>query len=524
MEASPKRVPIQGSDKQLPSGAKYLGPVKPDERIELTFILRPKAELPAARTRGRHLTRDELAAQHGAAPADVDRVMALAKGNGLDVVGRDDASRRVVVAGPAAKIFAAIGADVGAYEHGGQRFRGRKGAIHLPEDVAEVVEGVFGLDDRGVAKPHFRRIAAAAHAADKALRSFTPVELGTLYSFPQGTTGKGQCVAIIELGGGYRPADLAAYFKGLKLTTPTIVSVGVDGGSNAPTGSADGPDGEVMLDVEVVGALAPEAKIAVYFAPNTDRGFLDAILAAVHDKTNAPSIISISWGGPESSWTSQSLKAFDKAFQAAALVGITVCAAAGDDGSTDGVSDGRYHVDFPASSPHVLGCGGTRLSIQDSAPAETVWNDLPTSGATGGGVSEAFPLPAWQTPAHVEKSANPGGKIGRGVPDIAGDADPFTGYKVRVDGTDTVIGGTSAVAPLWAALVARCNERLGHAAGFINPALYTASKAAFHDVVAGTNGEAGAPSYSAGQGWDACTGLGTPIGDRLLECLAQPSV
>src|SRR5262249_5050321 len=155
--------------------------------------------------------------------------------------------------------------------------------------------------------------------------------------------------------------------------------------------------GEVLLDIEVVGAVAPKAKIAVYFAPNTDQGFLDAITTAIHDRTRRPSAISISWGGPESSWTPQALNTYDQAFQDAAAMGVTVCCASGDDGSNDGVGDGLAHVDFPASSPNVLACGGTRLeSSAGKITKEVVWNHGANNGASGGGVSEHFPPPPYQ--------------------------------------------------------------------------------------------------------------------------------
>ena len=191
--------------------------------------------------------------------------------------------------------------------------------------------------------------------------SFTPTQLAQLYNFPSGVDGHGQCVAIIELGGGYRLQDLTAYFAQLGVAMPRMKTVAVDGAHNHPTGDPSGPDGEVMLDIEVAGALAPAAQFVVYFAPNTDRGFLDAIKAAIHDHQNRPSVISISWGGPESSWTAQALQVYDQAFQEAAALGVTICCAAGDDGSSDGISDGYAHVDFPASSPYVLACGGTHL-------------------------------------------------------------------------------------------------------------------------------------------------------------------
>jgi len=460
------------------------------------------------------MTREEFAARHGASPADVALLTEFARAAGLHVLATHPERRTVTVSGPASKVLAAVKADVGAYEHGQRRFRGRKGTIDLPADIADAVEGVFGLDNRQVAKAHMR-VAGPVAARAAGQRAFNPVELGQIYAFPAGTSGKGQCIALVELGGGYRQADLDAYFKKIGVKAPKVTAVAVDGAGNAPTGQPDGPDGEVMLDIEVAGALAPDATIAAYFAPNTDRGFLDAILAAVHDAQLKPSVLSISWGGPEANWTAQSLKAFDGAFAAAAAMGVTVCCAAGDDGSTDGLSDGRLHVDFPASSPHVLACGGTRLTVSNGASQETTWNDLAAGGgATGGGVSDSFGPPAWQSSAKVPTSANPDHRVGRGVPDVSGNADPATGYEVRVDGQDTVIGGTSAVAPLWAALIARCNEQAGHPLGFVNPALYARAGAAFHDVVKGSNGPT---AYAAGPGWDACTGWGSPIGERILK-------
>jgi kumamolisin len=278
-----------------------------------------------------------------------------------------------------------------------------------------------------------------------------------------------------------------------------------------------------MLDIEVAAAVAPGANIAVYFAPNTDQGFIDAITTAIHDTTNNPSVISISWGGPESSWTTQSLSAFDAACQSAATLGITITVSAGDNGSTDGVTDGANHVDFPASSPHVLACGGTALQGNGSTiTSEAVWNELANNeGATGGGVSTAFPLPTWQSSANVPAPTVSGG--GRGVPDVSGNADPSTGYTIRVDGQTIVIGGTSAVAPLWAGLIALANAQNGKSAGFLQPAIYAAkAKAAFNDITSGTNYSGSPVGFSAGPGWDACTGLGSPIGTTLIT-VVNPS-
>jgi kumamolisin len=270
-----------------------------------------------------------------------------------------------------------------------------------------------------------------------------------------------------------------------------------------------------MLDIEVAGAVAPGARIVVYFAPNTDQGFVDAIAHAIHDTKYKPGVISISWGAPEIQWTAQAMTALDAACQSAAALGVTITVASGDNGSSDGVNDGKNHVDFPASSPHVLACGGTNLRGNGSnISAEVVWNGQPQGGgATGGGVSNVFPLPNWQAGANVPQPGTPSG--GRGVPDVAGDADPATGYVIRVDGKTMVIGGTSAVAPLWAGLIAVANHRNGKQAGFTQPTIYAAkNKSAFRDTTTGDNG-----SFKAGPGWDACTGLGSPIAPRVISAI-----
>jgi kumamolisin len=379
--------------------------------------------------------------------------------------------------------------------------------------LAPLVEAVLGLDDRPQARPHFRVRGTGSQKASSAGISYTPRQVAQLYDFPLDVDGTGQTVGILELGGGYKAADLKTYFSSLGIKQPSVVSVSVDKGTNSPT-NPNSADGEVLLDIEVVGAVAPGAKIAVYFAPNTSQGFQDALTTAIHDATNKPSVISISWGSAESTWTAQAMTAFDSAAQDAAALGVTICAAAGDNGSSDGVNDGANHVDFPASSPHILACGGTSLESANGAiQSETVWNDGSQGGAGGGGFSTQFPLPPWQASAKIKPPS--GG--GRGVPDVSGDADPETGYNVLVDGESMVIGGTSAVAPLWSGFIALLNEKLGKPLGFLQPILYglPQSDGAFHDITSGSNG-----AFSAGPGWDAASGLGTPSGENLLEALS----
>jgi kumamolisin len=417
--------------------------------------------------------------------------------------------RTVKLTGTAADMQKAFGTVLEQKMIDGAEYRVREGGIQLPASLAGAVEAVLGLDNRPQAQPHFRVRKPLAQTV--APSSYSPPQVGEAYQFPAKASGAGQTIGIIELGGGYRQADLTAYFKSLGLAPPPITAVSVDKGKNKPS-TASSADGEVMLDIEV--AASPGSKIAVYFTPNTDQGFLDAITKAVHDTTNKPSVISISWGGPESTWTNQSMMAMDAACQSAAALGITITVAAGDDGSTDGGTGNN--VDFPASSPHVLACGGTKLDANGATiVSEVVWNELASQeGATGGGVSNVFALPSWQANAHVPASSTSTG--GRGVPDVAGDADPATGYTIRVDGRTSVIGGTSAVAPLWAGLVAVANQQLGNSVGFLQPAIYAAKAASvFNDITQGNNG-----AFSAGPGWDACTGLGSPIANKLIPLLA----
>jgi kumamolisin len=524
--AQEQLVPIRGTEKQPVAQAEALGEVHPDERIEVTVGVRSRAEsrltarvddLASQPARAvEHLSREAFAEQFGGDPADLARVAEFARQQGLAVVDSSAARRSVVLSGPASLMKTAFGVDLRlfAYPNGGT-FRGREGAIYVPSELADIVQGVFGLDDRPAARAHFRRLSdlegiQTLVAAPQS--SFTPTQIGGLYGFPTGTTGQGECVAIIELGGGFRTSDLDTYFRQLGVRVPQVVAVSVDHGRNQPSGPGSA-DNEVMLDVEVVGAVAPDATIAVYFAPNTDQGFIDAISTAVHDTSYRPSVISISWGGPEVIWTQASVMAMDQAFQAAAAMGVTVYCAAGDNGANDFPpgpgSQAGNHADFPASSPHVVGCGGTNITVANNViTQEVVWND-PGGGSTGGGFSALFPTPAWQT------SAVQGGK--RGVPDVAGDASPLSGYDVRVDGQQTVIGGTSAVAPLWAGLTALLNQKLGKPLGFANPRLYVLPSAsgAFVDITQGNNN-----GFDAGPGWDACTGLGRPDGARLLAALS----
>jgi kumamolisin len=535
------------------------------------------------------VTHEELDAQYGAETDDIALVTSTMTELGLTVTDTHQGSRRMMVSGTIAALSAAFGTTltlVTSPQLGGTgeaTHRYRSGGLSIPANLAGIVTAVLGLDDRPVARPQFRRLTAAAASRTVTPETVTPetvtpetvtpetvtpetvtpetvtpetvtpetvtpetvtpetvtpetvtpeaapaavpltaLQVASLYNFPAGTDGTGQTIAIIELGGGYTQSDLDMYFSGLGLATPSVTAVSVDGGSNSPGQPADG---EVELDIQVAGAVAPKAAQLVYFADNTDQGFINAIAQAVHT-TPPPIVVSISWGQSEDQWSQQSRTSMDGVFADAAALGVTVTVAAGDNGSSDDPnSTSGVHVDFPASSSHVLACGGTQLIgnlSTNTITSEVVWNELANNeGAGGGGVSDVFPLPSWQANVGVPTIAG-STATGRGVPDVAGNADPVTGYLVVVDGKQQPIGGTSAVAPLWAGLIARLAQATGKKFGLLQPLVYggvTAGAAAqgFNDITQGNNG-----AYSAGPGWDATTGLGSPDGQALLNHLSGP--
>ena len=534
------RIALPGSERHARRGSRVVGAPDPHEQIKISVLVRPRQTLPSPASakeltatlphKRKYLTREQFAASYGANPGDIGKVEAFAHQHNLTVAEVSAARRTVVLAGTIAALSAAFGVYLAKYQHPDGDFRGRTGPIYIPEDLAGIIQGVFGFDNRPQARPHFRKHKPKQPAKKSgAPTSFTPLQVAQLYNFPAGTDGTGECIGILEFGGGFSNTDLNTYFQQLGISTPPVTAVSVDGVTNQPTPGEDSPDTEVALDIEVCGAIAPGASIVVYFSNFTEQGWVDAITTAVHDSVHKPSVLSISWGFAEGQqiWSAAAIQAVNEAFQAAASMGVSVCCAAGDDGSRDQVVDGLAHCDFPSTSAFVLACGGTTLRTSGaSISSETVWNDGVNGGATGGGISDSIDLPTWQANAHVPPSVNPGGHIGRGVPDVAGDADPETGYQILADGQAGTVGGTSAVAPLWAGLIARINQKLGTPVGFLNPLLYslaeaTASATVVNDITSGSNditGQIG--GYSAGPGWDACTGLGSPNGTALAGALA----
>lgn len=525
-------VVLPGSERHALPDATQIGPADPQERVKITVYVRQKGARFDVQKLGKtppkkrkYLTYDQVVARYGASPADLKKVEDFAVANGLTVGDSSPERRSVQLSGTVAQMEKAFGTQLRKFQHGKRTFRGRVGPLYIPKPLKGIVEGIFGLDSRKMAHSYLRRPATPKSAPATAKASlpagtFLPPAVAALYSFPS-NDGSGQTVGILTFnddGGGYSQSALNAYFtQVLKQTSPTITNVVVDGPGNTPSTSTDPENvsGEVMLDAQVIGALVPSANIRMYFSTFTEQGWVDVMTRVAMDPASVD-VLSISYGNPEnakgSAWTQAAIDQVTTNFEAAAARGITICVASGDSGSSDGVTG--VHADYPASDPNVLGVGGTSLVASGtSITSEVVWNDQ--EGAGGGGVSALFPLPTWQ--AGIKPLAKPAiHATGRGVPDVAGDADPETGYIIMdVSGQQLdVIGGTSASTPLWASLIARINQSLGANVGFFNPLLYTKGSTSLNDITQGNNGR-----FIAAPGWDACTGWGSPNGTKLLNAL-----
>jgi kumamolisin len=516
---------LEGSERRPAPGARLIGPADPNATVAVTIRIRPR---PIATGAGKGdpgqsgAFENERNAQRSTIQSDIDRVVKFLSAEDLKVVETNVTRRSVIVTGTVEQMSRAFAVELGTYQSPSETYRGREGFIYLPTDLAAIVEGVFGLDERRVVRP----LAAPAGAA-----VLTPPQVAQLYNFPTAGNAAGQTIGILEFGGGFDvdrngvPTDIKAFFDGLGLGTPTLTTVGIDGATNSPGSDLDS-DTEVALDIDVCGSVAQAASLAVYFAPNSERGFLDAAATAVHPSAGqpTPSVISISWGGSEGlAWTAGGISALSGVFAEAVDLGLTILVSSGDKGTDCGAGDGIARVEYPASDPFVTACGGTIVTdVRGLTFSEGTWND--DSGATGGGISTVFPLPSWQVGIGVPVSANAGGGQGRGIPDIAGNASQYSGYNIPVHGSTSPIGGTSAVAPLYAGLIALINARLGIAVGYLNPMLYAMPGGVFQDINDGVNnrwsGEATlTPAYTSGRGWDACTGWGSVNGSALMNAL-----
>ena len=552
-------VPLEGSDRAVKPDAVRIRSVRGSSRVEVTVTVR-HPELPAP---GAPLTREQLEREYAVSPDDTAAVTRVLGRFGLTVREGPPATGSLVVRGTADQIEAAFQPGLGVYRGAtGAQFRGREGQLNIPRALRGVLTGVFGLDQRRVAHrrlgtPHAAAPGAASAASPGSSGSaggagsagragsaasrtapppLGPDELERRYRFPAGGA-EGQTIAIAEFGGAYFADDVRRFCRRHGREAPKITTVPV--GLRPLTrermralpadrrADARGESGEVMMDVEIVAGLCPKANISVLFAPFDQKGWID-LLDRVIALEPRPVSVSVSWGSAEddSDWSPAARRAINHRLHAAALLGITVCVATGDDGSGDQMQDGRGHVHFPASSPYVLAVGGTMLGDNGE---EVVWWNEPgdrserRGGSTGGGVSVAYERPSWQRVRRV-RSINPDARDGRIVPDVAALAG-LPGYGLIYSGRPKMNGGTSAAAPVWAALIARiAGRRPGHAPVFLTPLLYEErrGRVAFRDITEGHNASSDpGRGYHARQGYDAVSGWGVPDGEALLATLER---
>jgi kumamolisin len=534
-------VKLEGSRRYVRPGSVTIGRCDPLEWAEVTVKVRRKMELPEPNPM-KPIDRKEFATKYGANPKDLDAVEEQLKPFGLKATAKSVTSRTVEVAGTVSAMEKAFGVRLFRVQHDQATYRGRVGDIFIPKKLDRVVTAVLGLDTRPMIKriPRLTSQSAAGATAAPANRLwFFPAELGEKYAFPA-SEGQGQTVGILEFEGHYDADNLAQFWK-LGGNGGPVPVVQVRNVEALPAAMANNPDGtgETMLDVEVVAALVPKAAITIFISQFTERGWVANLDAALKDSP-APTVISVSYSFPEGQtpWTQQGVDSVNDSLKALANAGVTVCVSSGDDGSDDQMGDGMAHVGFPASSPYVLAVGGTALNRHTGA--ETAWHEgtgvRPQGGSTGGGVSVMNPRPTWQQAININ-SVNPHDPAGRIVPDVAADSALHTGYRMfgpvsgegipaGTSGWQTV-GGTSAATPLWAALIARL-QQLGKQVGFLTPRLYasnsktqgkTLGSFACRDITKGTNASGSAEGYSAGPGFDATTGWGSPNGGKLLQAL-----
>ena len=536
----PTYAPLRGSVRSLLRNSRPAGPVDRSEPASLTVRVRSITDPEKLKNRAleesakplaqrNYLSRAELAAAFGADPGDLQLVEEYAQKHDLRVVHRSAAERSVVLLGSLGNLLNAFPAQVQMFHHASGTYRGRLGTIQVPQELNGVITGIFGFDTRPKRRSLHRAkfMGMNGPGGDNGVPASNFAER---YRFPaefNGTNldGSGQTIAIIELGGGFRPSDLSAYFQEIGTPMPGVSFISVDHAGNAPS-TVDSDDGEVMLDIEVAGSVAPAAKIAVYFAPNDgNKGFLDAISAAVHDSERNPSVISISWGGPESSLDDQSKSAFEEVFSVAANLGITICTASGDHGTADLDAhswDGAINVDHPSCSPLVTACGGTQIDAQGE---DVVWNDgtkfdvnTPDGGGwtSGGGISlqirrAGLPEKRQTARLHRQRPKRPRRTRHRHERYQLLRASGFLRRSFRRHKRSSASHG----GPGGPAQSGKAEKR-----GFLNPFLYANAGKVMHDVSKGSNAiKDTAQGYNADLGWDACTGLGTPDGTAILNNL-----
>ncbi len=545
------QIPLNGEVLQPLSGStpREKAP-DPGERITVTVVVRSRADrgglaealkglarlLPRDRPR---LPPDEFERQYGAAPEDIAAVVAFATLHGLHVEEVSAARCTVELSGTLEQFGRAFGVGFRLFGHPIGPYRVQDGPILIPRRLQGVIQDVIGLDDRPLLTPGVAASPAPSSSSVESLAYNDPRTLAKYYGFPEGT-GAGQCAALVQFGGGYDTDDMATYFRLRGIACPEMALVEIMGQANQPASpdvmkscaaylgllgpGAAGPDDQAVykanssafwatlectMDLQILGTVAPGARLVTYLAPNTVQGKYNAFSQAIFDTGNNPSVINCSWGSCESQTPQSSMASLDQLFQKAALKGVTICCSAGDYGDGASACGGTPSGHFPASSPNALACGGS--SVTQDLSKETSWYEVisgyPMSG--GGGYSQFYDLPDWQKSVIT-------GQTGRGFPDVVAKADIMNGYDVVVGGLDLPMGGTSAAAPLWAGLIALLNEALKQPVGYLTSLLYSSEFASALRAVTQSGGGSCTPTAS----WNPCTGLGAPVGTALLAALS----
>ncbi|MBO2009714.1 protease pro-enzyme activation domain-containing protein [Hymenobacter negativus] len=462
----------------------------------------------------RYLSHDEVAAATGGFAEDVAAVETYYQAFDIRVKTRSLILGSVTLAGTVASFERAFRTQIATFQAPNRvQFMATTSPYKLPDSLLTVVEPTQPLQQPVRKESRLPTPPQPPQPPVDGLKAtavtppgYGPQELARAYQFPEDVTGEGQVIGIVELGGKLNQNDLKQFFAEIGVKKPRIVEVGTAPPSTGTTELVN--NAEVALDLQVAGALAPQAKLVVYYAAT----LIEALQAAVGDEVNKPTVLSVSWAGSEYNYSAQEVQQMNLLLYQASLLGITIVAASADHGAYNGMS--VPNVSLPASSPLVLGCGGTIATLtNDKLTSEVVWNELGGQVATGGGYSSLYAQPYYQAQAVARYPYQR--STMRGVPDVAADASTVNGYRVVLGGQTTVIGGTSGATPFVAALIALLGEKLGYRLGYLNTLLYGfAGSDAFRAITQGNN-----QLYAAAPYWNPCTGLGSVVGTRLLSLL-----
>ena len=495
------RISLEGTARKFSDQHKPLGPIHRDEKLDVILVLKQANDIDSAVFNRKNLHDGSLELKHKESVHLNDsfiKVRDFAAAHDLEIVDENWMAHTIDVRGKADDLKRAFGVSIQNYDHVQGDFYGHEDEIKIPVALSDIIDGVIGLDNYPLCE--FSKPNAIAA---KGYLSISPLEMAALYNIPTNFDCSGECIGLLEFSGGYSISDVKAFASDLKIKPPQMADVSVLNAKNNP-GSAG--SSEVILDIEMAAAVATNCKLAMYFSANTPTGFYAGLRAAVYDKENKPSVVSISWGAIESLWSANAIAQFEKMLEQAKSLSVTVLASTGDKGSSDGKAG--TNVQYPSSSALITACGGTEITVENNQiKTEVVWSNM--VGSTGGGVSNLFPVPDFQKNANVPPEATTN-KVGRGTPDISANA---FGIEIIMNGQKNPSGGTSAVAPFIAGLVAILNKKRSQPIGYLNELLAEKkSDTLFRDITQGSNG-----AYKAGKGWDACTGWGSLDGATFLS-------